>query len=793
MKSESAHPPIWLEAAAALLVPAAAVGFSRVFDSSDTVMPVLGASLVSSAVAVMCRRLRLPLIATAVVSFGLLLLLLINRYAPGTARLGIVPTGETIDSFRALVDELVVSFREMKSPVPPVPAFVAAAMVGAWIMAFLTDWGAMRLRLAFEPVFPSALLFVFTSIPPVSAGQNRVLSTFIYAAAIAIWSVAQRVNKLIEEDLWLPNHERRGPMAVGRIGAALAALAVVAGTIFGARLPWADADPVYSFAQEQDPTRVVVSPYVNIESRLVEQANVELFTVIASEPSYWRIAGLDTYEDDIWKVAGNFSPEDGDLPGQDLGGNRTELVQEFEITSLAAIWLPAAFAPANIGNATADVTWNSETSSLTVANDVTNSDGVSYTVVSKVPAFSAEELQAAPDSIPDEIVERYLDLPNDISPTLFQVAQDVTAGGATRYDKMRLLQSHFHDGDYQYQVNLGPRGSDPIETFLTERRGFCQQFAGTFALMARALGIPSRVATGFTWGEPSTTEDGRTQYTVTGRHTHAWPEVYFQGLGWVPFEPTPGRGLPGAESFTGTPPAQDSPTEPTTEPEPEFEVDPGDTGPGFVEDIPVDEPTPVESADGDSNPFWQRIDLRYLIIPLAALAYVGGMLGYWTLRRNRRRQNSTSPDEKVSTAWSEAVEAVDLGFDRQRTPAETRTEYAGRLVDLKTPASSQIQQLAELSTRARFHPSSVTDEQGRRAGELAETVSSEINEQVPLQSRILRQLDPRRLFTRPAGGGRLQADDRGLRRRFNVGSFGADGDEGRSIRRGDEDLVDIGR
>ncbi|MDH3296273.1 MAG: DUF3488 domain-containing protein, partial [Acidimicrobiia bacterium] len=399
MRPES-HPPIWLEVASALLVPAAAVGFSRVFDSGDTVMPVIGAALVSSAIAVMCRRLRLPLLATAAVSFGLLLLLLMNRYAPGTARFGVLPTGETMDGFQALVDELIVSFREMKSPVPAVPAFVAAAMTGAWILAFLTDWGAIRLRLAFEPVFPSALLFVFTSIPPVSAGQNRLLSTFVYASAIAAWAVAQRVYKLIEEDLWLPNHERRGPMAVGRIGATLAAVAVVAGTIVGARLPWADAEPVYSFSEQQDPTRVVVSPYVNIESRLIEQADVELFTVVADKPSYWRIAGLDTYEDDIWKVAGNFSPEDGDLPGQDLGGTRTELEQQIEIKALAAIWLPAAFAPARISDASTDVTWNSETSSLTVANDVTNSDGVSYTVASMLPAFTTEELRAAPDTIP---------------------------------------------------------------------------------------------------------------------------------------------------------------------------------------------------------------------------------------------------------------------------------------------------------------------------------------------------------------------------------------------------------
>ena len=735
------NPPIWLEAAAALLVPAAAVGFSRVFELSDTVFPIIGAALVSSAIAIMCRRLRLPLLVTAMISLGLLSLLVMNRYAPGTARSAVVPTGETVTALRAVVDQLVISFQELKSPVPAVPAFVAASMVGAWIMAFLTDWGAMRLRLAFEPVFPSGLLFIFTSIPPVSAGQNRITSTFIYAAAIAVWAVAQRVYKLMQEDLWLPNHERRGPFAVGRLGSALAAMAVIAGTIVGANLPWADAEPVYSFSPQQDPTRVVVSPFVNIRNRLVEQANVELFTVTAEEPSYWRIAGLDTFEDDIWKVAGNFSPEDGDLPGQDLGGNRTELVQSINIEALAAIWLPAAFAPASIDEASTEVTWNSETSSLTVANDVPDSDGVTYTVVSKVPAFSADELRAAPNDIPDEIAERYLDVPGDISPAMLSLARDLTADSTNRYDQMRALQDHFRE--YRYEVQLGPRGDDPIETFLAERQGFCQQFAGTFALMARSLGVPSRVATGFTWGDRGVDEEGRTVYTVTGRHTHAWPEIYFQDLGWVPFEPTPGRGLPGASPYSGHTPAQDSNTQPSLDELATPPIDPNVVRPdsGLEENLN----DPVGGGVGaEQPPIWQRIDLRYLLIPLALLGYVAIVLGLQTLRRRRRRARSTSPDQEVTTFWAEAVEAIELGFDAKRRPSETRTEFAGRLYDNSVPGGPVMQQLSELSTAARFHPSSVTADQAQRASVLASEVESTMGEHVPIQTQILRRLDPRR-------------------------------------------------
>ena len=104
---------------------------------------------------------------------------------------------------------------------------------------------------------------------------------------------------------------------------------------------------------------------------------------------------------------------------------------------------------------------------------------------------------------------------------------------------------------------------DAIRSFLDARRGYCEQFAGTYAAFARSIGLPARVAVGFTPGELT---DG--VYVVRGQHAHAWPEVWFEGIGWVPFEPTPGRGAPGAQSYTFVEPQQstegDSPSSSAT-------------------------------------------------------------------------------------------------------------------------------------------------------------------------------------------------------------------------------------
>lgn len=157
-------PPARLELASAALVPAAAFGFVRVFADANAVLPLVGAALLSTAIAVAARRLRLPLFASAIVSLAALGILVTSRYAPGTARLGIIPSRESLDTLQLLVDGGLEQFRTLRAPVESLDPFIAAAMGAAWVMAFLTDWGALRLRLAFEPVLPAGLLFIFSAV-----------------------------------------------------------------------------------------------------------------------------------------------------------------------------------------------------------------------------------------------------------------------------------------------------------------------------------------------------------------------------------------------------------------------------------------------------------------------------------------------------------------------------------------------------------------------------------------------------------------------------------------------------
>ena len=179
------------------------------------------------------------------------------------------------------------------------------------------------------------------------------------------------------------------------------------------------------------------------------------------------------------------------------------------------------------------------------------SAATSYDVVSAMPDPSVDVLATATaDDPPDSI---YLELPDGFADEYRPVAEEAVAGATTPYEQAIALQTWFRE-TFTYSLDIpASDDGDDLDDFLERRTGFCVHFASTFASFARTLGIPARVAVGFTPGEVGA--DGR--YIVRERNAHAWPEMWLDGIGWVLFEPTPGRGAPGAEEYTGVPFQQD--------------------------------------------------------------------------------------------------------------------------------------------------------------------------------------------------------------------------------------------
>ncbi len=757
----SSQPSALREFTAAALVPAGVFGFARVFEHTSAVIPIIGASVLSTFVAAVLRRRGVPLAVSGIISFAVLVVVVVLRYAPGTTVLGIVPTSDSLPPLEELVKQGVEQFRALRAPVPDLPSFVAFAMIGAWAMAFLTDWGAQRLRLAFEPVLPAGLLFVFSAV--LGSGERRILATLVFAGAVMAWAVVQRTEHLAIGSAWLNTDQRRGPAIVARNATAVAVVALLVGLTAGPRLPGADAEEWFYWRGRNDPTRTVVSPFVEIGDRLVEQKDTELFTVTADRPAYWRVAGLDTFDQEnaAWSTRLTFEDADGPLPGERSATEDSIVItQDITITNLSAIWLPAAFAPSRIVSSDEEVTWNTDTASLAISRGEDdadrNSDGLSYTVESVLPIFDPSALRTASSFVPAAIADRYLDVPSSLSPRVVNEALEITAGAETNYDRAIALQNHFRQFDYS--LSLSPRSGDPIEQFLDERIGFCQQFSGTFAIMARTLGMPTRVAVGFTWGDPI--PDQENTYQVTGRHTHAWPEVWFEDFGWVAFEPTPGRGAPGA-GYTGVGEQQDSLVQETLDTEPEdttpTDVDPLDQTPNLEDVIPdfgdeSETTAGAGSSDGGSGPpgpTWLWIAL--------ALAAVGAAIGPVAHRIGRRRRShaAATPSERIAVLWADTADDLIDFFAITRDPSETRSEFARRLDgDPRLPVGA-LSTLADAATVAHY---------GGPIDHLvaeAEAASAEIRDAVERRTSRLqrwqRLSDPRRLVRPKRRVARLSA------------------------------------
>lgn len=162
--------------------------------------------------------------------------------------------------------------------------------------------------------------------------------------------------------------------------------------------------------------------------------------------------------------------------------------------------------------------------------------GDTYQAVSSLSDATVEELQGAGADYPAWVTDLYLDLPEDMSARVGDLARDVTADAETPYDKIVAIEQYLRGFVYNDQIPAPPPGQNAVDYFLFDvQQGYCDYYASSLAMMARTLGIPARVSAGYSQGE--LLEEAEV-YRVREYNAHSWPEVFFPGYGWVEFEPT---------------------------------------------------------------------------------------------------------------------------------------------------------------------------------------------------------------------------------------------------------------
>jgi transglutaminase-like putative cysteine protease len=166
-----------------------------------------------------------------------------------------------------------------------------------------------------------------------------------------------------------------------------------------------------------------------------------------------------------------------------------------------------------------------------------------YAVVSSVPDADAAALRTAGTTYPPEIAARYLQLPADLPSELAVYVAAITATAPpTAYDRALAIEAALRRLPYTLDVPVPPAGREVASWFLFDlKQGYCDYFATAMVVLARLSGIPARLAVGYTMGQP---DPQRGDYLVTERNAHSWPELYFPGYGWIPFEPTSAQAIP---------------------------------------------------------------------------------------------------------------------------------------------------------------------------------------------------------------------------------------------------------
>jgi transglutaminase-like putative cysteine protease len=726
------------------LTVAAVLGLGRLFVDASFLPEVLAVVLAAHAVAWGSRRLGLgPVAAVAVSALGLLLAIgwVIE---PATTTFGL-PLERTWAAIGADLRAAWEAFGEVRAPTPVTRGFLLAAAIGGWVAAFAADTFAFRARARIEAVVPSFVLFLFGAL--IGADRHRLATTALYLVAVLLFVVLTDASRRTGWS-WFAGRSADGERALARGGLAMALVAACAAVVVGPRLPGARSDGLVNWLdgpnRRSSSPRITVSPLVDIKSRLVDRSNTEVFTVRASDPTYWRLTSLERFDGSIWSSSGSFQPARRRLPaGVRTRAPARSVVQHFEIKALAAIWLPAAYRPQAF-DGPRGVRFDPDSSSL--LTDAESSDGLRYSVESAIPDLAAAELTATPPGAPESLKLRYLDLPADFPESVTRQARQVTAG-LSPFHAARALQDWFRT-NFTYSLNVRPgHGEEAILRFLRERRGYCEQFAGTYAAMARAIGLPSRVAVGFTPGTPN-----GDALRVTAREAHAWPEVYLAGFGWVAFEPTPGRAIPGGEDYTGVEgptaaaeaAAADESPGPTAAPPTTVSPAPAPSTPEEQED-PTQARQGADEGSGSSLP-----DPWVTASVLAALAYLGGVPLARLVVRRRRRAAAATPTDRVLAAWQDAEEDLSVaGLGRH--PAETGSEYARRLANVGGPASSGrvaagMAELAGHRSAAAFSPTGVDEGTAAQAERAAAAVTTALRSEAGPARRTLWALNPRPLM-----------------------------------------------
>ncbi|MGH3497507.1 MAG: transglutaminaseTgpA domain-containing protein [Nocardioidaceae bacterium] len=647
------------------------------------------AALTVSVVGAVLRAYRCPRGLLVLAQLAALAIWTTLAFAADKAWLGVLPSPDAAHAVWSTFQESVNLGNQYTSPLPSSRSISLTFGLGIGVLGLVIDVVGVTLRRV--PLL--ALVFLGLYMVPLSLFAGHVsLFAFIVGAAgyIALLGADERDRvthwgRQISDagSMWETSDgsdiSAEGLASVGRrIGFGAVAIAVVAPLLIPTLAPHYFGQSGSGGGSGGSGVVSVTNPVLDLKRNLVAPGHEVLlrFATDDTDPGYLRIAVLDDFTGTTWQPSVRRSDNsiltNRSLPPAPGEGSAiaTRLVS-YQLdagSNFSSTWLPVEYAPTQIS---VSPSWRMDLSTMDV-NSTSSSEttrGLAYSFTAAIPEPTSAQLRAA--GPPPASLDTMTSLPTDLPSVIFKTAAQVTSGASNAYDKAELLQNWFRSsGGFTYSTARAPgNGIDTITHFITDDRvGYCEQFASAMAIMARTLGIPARVAVGFLRPQ----HDGK-NWAYTADSMHAWPELYFSGVGWVRFEPTPAIRTGTAPDYAhagGVGPSNSPSTSASPLP---VHQRPTLHSPG----------TPAGAGSKSSGGTGTGGFLGWLLLGVA-LAVVVALtpLTLKTIRVRRRWARATTPAAMADAAWDHLRDgALDLRIPWRddQTPRATGRDLRGHL------------------------------------------------------------------------------------------------------------------
>ncbi|MFC8681348.1 DUF3488 and DUF4129 domain-containing transglutaminase family protein [Microbacterium ureisolvens] len=722
---------------AALL--AALLPVVRVIDPGWWLVGALALASLVLAAGYTARRYRLPAVAVTLIEAGVWVVFMTLTFLSSTALLWVIPTLDTLRAVPLLVEAAMEQITVGAAPLEPtLPlAFVVVGAMG--LLTIIVDHVVVTARM---PLLASVGIVAVSLIPAIAAPSDVDVIGFVFLAVTILFLIRSETRSR-EKPLEREAERTAGvPATALGIGAIAIVVAVVATPVLPQ--PGARAGAGMGPGPGIDATL-----QLGDDLRRPQETTVLRVRTDAPSVPYLRATTLSRFEGGVWEpdrsqtVSLDSERAFGEVDSDEdvrLG----DYTAKVDVVNLDSPWAPVPYPAVDVSGLAGGL-WGAVPYNHTVATTSGSTQGQSYEVAFAPARPSLEQVRAA-TSVGSQVRDETTELPTDVSPAIAELAAQVTAEAGTDYDRLTALQRWFRGTEFRYSLEapveegFDGSGADAVARFLEVRQGYCVHFASAFALMARTLNMPSRIVVGYLPGTPSTESvDGQPVFTVSSSQLHAWPEVFFDGIGWIPFEPTSGLGVP--TSFTSEAALPGQSTDPDA-PTPQSSTTP--TAPGDTAQIDLEEQR--NGAAGSAT--------RNALDPLPILGAVAAMLVLLSLpflirELRRRQQDAAARNGDAAAAWQAVQEAaIDVGI---AVPAsETPRAFARRIVDEHGAPASEMNTVLIAIERASYSRAGTRSYwMGDAAADAAAAVRVALLASVPTSRRILALVAPRSLIIRP--------------------------------------------